>query len=64
MLYFTTARNDIAELFDLDKENQQKRFYYEWVIDLRNECIEDHCVFKLYTMYDILMNYKKFFNIS
>ena len=63
MLYFTTSRNDVCEVYDLDKENDQKRFYYDWVIDLRNECIENRCRFKHYTMYDILINYKQFFKI-
>lgn len=63
MLYFTTSRNDACEVYDLDKENDQKRFYYDWVIDFRNECIENRCRFKHYTMYDILINYKQFFKI-
>lgn len=62
-LFFTTSRNDIAEVYNLDLENDQKRFYTEWVIDLRSECIENRCKFKNYTMYDILMNYKKFFKV-
>ena len=63
MLYFTTSRNDVCEVYDLDRENDQKRFYYDWVIDLRNECIENRCKFKKYTMYDLLINYKSFFKI-
>lgn len=64
MLFFTNSRNDTAQLYDLDKENDQKRFYWDWVIDLRNECIQNKCRFKSYTMYDILINYKKFFNVG
>ena len=63
MLYFTTSRNDVCEVYDLDRENDQKRFFQDWVIDLRLECIENRCVFKNYTMYDILMNYKHFFKV-
>ena len=61
--YFTSARNDVAPLYDLDRENDQKRFYYDFVLDLRNECIENRCKFRNYTMYDILMNYRKFFKV-
>ena len=63
MLFFTTSQNNVAELYDLDRENDQKRFYYEWVLDLRQECIQNKCKFKNYTMYDILMNYKQFFKV-
>lgn len=63
-LYFTSSRNDVAEVYDLDRENDQKRFYIDWVLYLRQECIQNKCVFKSYTMYDILINYKRFFNIQ
>ena len=63
MLFFTDSQNNVAEVYDLNRENDQKRFYFEWVIDLRNECINNKCKFKTYTMYDLLMNYKKFFNV-
>ena len=63
MLFFTTSRNDSCEIYDLDKENDQKRFYLDWGIDLRMECINNKCKFKKYTMYDILMNYKNFFKV-
>ena len=63
MIFFTTSQNNVCEVYDLDRENDQKRFYFDWVIDLRNECIENRCKFKNYTMYDMLMNYKQFFKI-
>lgn len=63
MLFFTSSQNNVAEVYDLNRENDQKRFYVEWVLDLRNECINNKCKFKKYTMYDILMNYKKFFKV-
>ena len=62
-LYFTSAQNNVCDIYDLNKENDQKRFYYDWVLDLRNECIENRCKFKSYTMYDLLMNYKSFFKV-
>lgn len=62
-LYLTRARNEKCEVYDLNTENDQKRFYYDWVIDLRNECIEGRVKFELYTMYDIIVNYKTFFKL-
>ena len=63
MLFFTTSQNNVCEVYDLDKENDQKRFYIDWIIDLRLECINNKCKFKNYTMYDLLMNYKNFFKV-
>lgn len=49
--------------YDLNKENDQKRFFIEQQADLRNACIEGKMQFKRYTMYDLIINYKKFFSI-
>lgn len=62
-LYFTKSRNNICEIYDLNRENDQKRFYYDYVIDFRNECIENNVKFESYTMYDLIVNYKSFFKV-
>ena len=49
--------------FDLDRENKQKLFYYMFVIDLRDACIEERFKFEKYSMYDLIINYRKFFDI-
>ena len=63
LLFFTTSANNVCEVFDLKLENDQKRFYNDYVMDFQSECILNRCRFKSYTMYDLIMNYKKFFNI-
>lgn len=50
--------------YDLNLENDQKRFYLDYVLDLRNECIEDRMKFETYEMYDIIINYKDYFKIT
>lgn len=62
-LFFTSSRNDQCELFDLRRENDQKRFYYEYVVDFKIECMNDRCSFSSYTFYDLIINYKNFFKI-
>lgn len=47
--------------YDLNLENDQKAFYTDWAIDLRNKCISGKMKFQTYTMYDLIVNYKKFF---
>ena len=62
-LYFTDSRNDLCNIYDLNRETEQAKFYYDYALYFKNECIEEHCKFKKYTMYDMIMNYTKFFNV-
>ena len=61
--YATYARNNKCPVFNLSRENEQKRFFNDYVWDLREACIEDKMQFTHYTMYDLIMNYKKIFKI-
>ena len=61
--YSTYAKADKIPVFNLARENEQKRFYNEYVWDLREACIEDKMQFTHYTMYDLIINYKKIFKI-
>ncbi len=63
MRYMCTSRAKCPLDFDLNLENDQKLFFIDYGIDLRNDCIEGRMKFQRYTMYDLLINYKKFFNI-
>lgn len=63
MYYMTFSKGPFQEEFDLDKENHQKLFWAEHGQELRVECIEDHMKFEKYSMYDLIVNYKKFFKI-
>ena len=49
--------------WNLNKENHQKLFWIEHGQELRVNCIEDKMKFQKYTMYDLIVNYKKFFNV-
>lgn len=50
--------------YNLNRENEQKKFYQDWQIDLMDECINEKMKFEKYSMYDLICNYRKFFNIS
>lgn len=63
LYYMTTSQQKALFEYDLNKENDQKKFWLEHGIDLRLSCIEDKFKFQKYTMYDLIINYKKFFNI-
>ena len=63
MYYMTYSKGPYIYDWDLNKENDQKYFWSEHAQELRVECIQDHMKFEKYTMYDLIVNYKKFFKI-
>lgn len=55
--------NGHCEMFDLNKENDQKRFFNEWQWELRDICIDNRMTFQSFQMYDLIVNYKKIFKV-
>ena len=62
--YMCSSRGSCIFEYNLDKENDQKRFWLEHQGELRDACIEDKMKFQKYSMYDLIINFKKFYNIS
>lgn len=62
--YMTSTPAKARTKYNLNRENEQKRFYYDYVIDLYDACVNERFKFEKYSMYDLIMNYKKFFNVS
>ena len=63
MYYMCDSRQECIFEYDLTREPDQKRFFIEHGIDLRAECIDDNFRFLKYSMYDLIMNYKKFYKV-
>lgn len=61
--YMCSSRGSCLFDYDLNRENDQKKFWIEHQADLRNACIDGNMKFQKYTMYDLIVNFKKFFNI-
>ena len=61
--YMTNTKGSFLQEYDLDKENHQKKFFLEHVLDLREACINDRMKFKRYSYYDLIINYTKFYEI-
>ena len=61
--YMTAAPGKYIAEYDLDRENQQKRFYFEHVMQLREACINDRFYFEKYSYYDLIINYTKFYDL-
>ena len=61
--YMTSSKANNVPVYDLNRENEQKRFFYDYVGALMEANIEDKMKFEAYSMYDLLVNYKKIFKI-
>lgn len=61
--YMTDSPAKVDDAYDLNTESGQKAFYYDKVIDLQEATIERRMWYKSYTMYDLIMNYRKRFII-
>ena len=62
LMYMCESRTECELNFDLNRENEQKAFHMIQ-IDLRTACIEERLKFQKYSMYDLIINYTKIFNI-
>ena len=59
--YITKSRNKCPFVYNLDKEMDQRRFYYDHVPELLGASIEGRMYYESYSMYDLIVNYKKRF---
>lgn len=62
--YLSTSRHDAKKKYNLERENDQKAFYFDYVIDIREACIDDKARFQKYTFYDLIINYKKIYKVT
>lgn len=61
--YMCSTPAKCQNLYNLDRENDQKRFYYDFAIDLREACMNECFKFEKYSMYDLIINYRKNFDL-
>lgn len=65
--YLSRRRNGKAattDNYNLDRQTEQERFYYDIVIPLRSDSIDGRVLYESYSLYDLIMNYKKFYKIG
>lgn len=61
--YMTTSQGKPIYKYNLDKENDQKLFWLDFGMTLKIALAEDRFKFKKYSMYDLIINYKKYFKL-
>ncbi len=59
--YMCSSRCNAPVTYDLNTDAGQIAFYYDYAIDLRNEIVVGRMKFEKYSMYDMILNYKKRF---
>lgn len=64
MYYMCSIPAKCRFYYNLNRENEQKKFYTDFCIDLCESCVEERFKFERYSMYDLIINFKKFFNIT
>ena len=62
-LYMCESRGDALLKYNLDREIDQKRFFREELLRIRADMIEGRMTFQKYSMYDLISNYTKIFDI-
>lgn len=62
MYYVSLSRGKPADgVLDLNRDMDARRFYLEYQLDIRSEYIAGNVCFQRYTMYDVIINFRKFF---
>ena len=61
--YMTLSPAKCPVQYDLNTDVGQIGFYYDFAIDFRDECVRGRMMFEKYTMYDMIINYKKRFKV-
>ena len=59
--YMCGSKGKALRSYNLNRETESQKFYLEDGIDLYNECIDGRMYFEKYSMYDLIMNYRKFY---
>lgn len=59
----TSSKAKAPAVYDLNKENDQKRYWLEYGYRLKQACIDNMVDFQKYTYYDLLINYLKYFSL-
>lgn len=62
--YITKSSGNTNKSYDLDSTIDQSIFYHEYGIDLHYAILERKIIFESFSVYDLILNYKKHFKIS
>lgn len=59
----STCSGKFRKHYDLDTDNGFRTFYRDYILDLQERTINGIMSYERYTMYDLIMNYKRYFRL-
>ena len=62
-LYYMCESKGSGKYYDLNTENDQKRFFNDYIMKLREKTINKQMFYSKFSMYDLIINYKNYFKI-
>ena len=62
-LYYMCESKGYGKFYDLNTENDQKRFFNDYIMKLRDKTINKQMFYSKFSMYDLIINYKNYFKI-
>ena len=62
-LYYMCESKGSGKYYDLNSENDQKRFFDDYIMKLREKTINKQMFYSKFSMYDLIINYKNYFKI-
>ena len=62
-VYICSAKGTTGRFYDIDTENGQKMFYAEIVRMLREDTANGYVTYEMYSLYDLIMNFRKIYKI-
>lgn len=64
--YIFTKRgfNTTANFYDLNLESDQIRFFYDWIIRLKEAATDHRCIFETYTLSRLVYEYRSYFKLN
>ena len=64
MYYACSSRfNQNKPHYNLDKETEQQKYWFDYGYELRLEALEGKMLFQTYTLYDVIFNFKRIFRL-
>ena len=62
-MVMNTSRGKPMDVYDLNIERDQLRFLDEMLYEVKSACVQHKMFFKTFTMYNLIMQYKKYFQL-
>lgn len=62
--YITKSPGHTTKSYDLDSTIDQSTFYYDYGLDVRCALLERKAVFESFSVYELILNYKKHYKIA